>query len=162
MKPPAAEYMTHTLLRLTLILGLFGCTASTQSPPAPRAPSADKTRPLFVEPKHQRTFGAREPTPAGTVFHIQVIRKADGNAFRLHRCNDPCKTAATVTVWAPQAYRSGDQLSWRTVEDGTYYLWNQDVQTEASIPAFANEFVGKRVRITYESGAVIEAWHVLP
>jgi hypothetical protein len=151
--------MTQPLFRFTLALALCAGSASAQSP---AQPSGDKVRPLFVESKHQRSFGARQPTPAGTIFHIRVISKAEGNAFRLHRCADPCKTATTVTVWKPDAYRSGDELSWRTTEDGTYYLWNQDMRTEASIPAFMNEFLGKRVRITYESGAVIEAWHVLP
>jgi hypothetical protein len=130
---------------------------------APAAdPVAAQERPLFVESKQQRSIGAREPTPAGTVFNIRVVRKADHNAFRLHRCGTPCKTATTVTVWLPETYRTGDSLSWRTTEDGTYYLWNQDVRTGESIPAFTNEFLGKRVRIVYESGAIVEAWHVLP
>jgi hypothetical protein len=146
---------------LLLPVALLLCAGAAWAQ-SPSAPPADKVRPLFVESKHQRTFGARQPTPAGTVFYIRVVSKAEGNAFRLHRCADPCKTATTVTVWKPDAYRSGDELSWRTTEDGTYYLWNQDVRTEASIPAFTNDFIGKRVRIMYESGAVIEAWHVLP
>jgi hypothetical protein len=125
-------------------------------------PVAAQERPLFVESKQQRSIGAREPTPAGTVFNIRVVRKADHNAFRLHRCSTPCKTATTVTVWSPETYRTGDSLSWRTTEDGTYYVWNQDVRTGESIPAFTNEFLGKRVRIVYESGAIIEAWHVRP
>lgn len=144
--------------RAAAMLALLACIA----PVAAADPPTDKTRPLFVEAAHQRTFGARQPTPAGTTFTIRVVRKADHNAFRLHRCADPCKTATTVTVWKPDVYRSGDELSWRTAEDGTYYLWNEDVRTQASVPAFSNEFLGKRIRIVYESGAIIEAWYVVP
>jgi hypothetical protein len=144
---------------LGALLLLAAHLASAQAAGEPVPP---QERPLFVESKQQRSVGAREPTPAGTVFNIRVVRKADHNAFRLHRCGNPCKTATTVTVWSPETYRTGDALSWRTTEDGTYYLWNQDVRTGESIPAFTNEFLGKRVRIVYESGAIIEAWHVRP
>jgi hypothetical protein len=147
---------------LGLILVLATQLSSLDSPRAAEDSPSAKVRPLFIESKQQRSAGAREPTPAGTVFNIRVIKKADHNAFRLHRCGDPCKTATTVSVWKPEAYRAGDELSWRTEKDGTYYLWNQDVRTGESIPAFTNEFLGKRIRIVYESGAIIEAWHVLP
>jgi hypothetical protein len=117
---------------------------------------------IYVEPQRSRTFGPQRVTPAGTVFHIKVLAKADHNSFRLHRCGDPCKTAETVKVWQAADYRAGDELSWRVERDGTYYLWNQDARDERSLEATTHWFVGKRVRIAFESGAVIEAWYVMP
>jgi hypothetical protein len=139
-----------------------GSSGAAPAHAAPAAAATDKSRPLFVESTYQRTFGAREPTPAGTVFTIRVVAKSDGNAFRLHRCGDPCKTSTTVALWRPDGYRTGEELSFRTTEGGVYYLWNQDVRTQKSIPAFTNEFLGKRIRIVYESGAIIEAWYTVP
>jgi len=126
------------------------------------ASAADDMHLLYVEPQRSRTFAPQRVTPAGTEFHIKVLAKADHNAFRLHRCGGPCKTAETVKVWQAADYRVGDELSWRVEREGTYYLWNQDSREDRSLEATTHWFVGKRVRIAFESGAVIEAWYVLP
>ena len=167
-------FRTRHVAATALALALTGCAGTpppgTSSPsagaPAPSAmpaPAASGPQPLFVETAFQRTVGPRTPTPAGTIYSIKVIAKAEGNAFRLHRCTaDPCKSSTMVAMWKPDAYRSGEELSFKTTEPGIYYLWDQDVRSQKSIQAFANEFVGKRVRITFESGAIIEAWYTLP
>ena len=117
---------------------------------------------IYVEPQRNRTFGPQRLTPAGTVFHIKVVSKADNNALRLHRCGDGCKSAETVKLWPSGEYRVGDELTWKADRDGTYYLWAQDARSGRSLEATSHWFVGNRTRIAFESGAVIEAWYGPP
>jgi hypothetical protein len=67
-----------------------------------------------------------------------------------------------IAVWRPEDYAAGDELSWRVTAPGSYYLWNQDPHSNAPMVAVSYEFAGNRLRITYDSGAVIEAWYVVP
>jgi hypothetical protein len=124
--------------------------------------AADEVRLIYVEPQHSRSFGPQRVTPAGTVFHLKVLTKADNNAFRLQRCGEPCKSAEIVKVWQPGDYRVGEELSWRVDREGTYYLWNQDPRDDRSVEATTHWFVGNRTRIAFDSGAVIEAWYEIP
>ena len=136
---------------------------TTLSPHVSAAAGASDPAPLiYVEPQRSRTFGPQRVTPAGTVFHIKVVSKADNNALRLHRCGDSCKSAETVKLWQPADYRVGDELTWRVDRDGTYYLWVQDPRDSHSLEASTHWFVGNRVRIALDSGAVLEAWYVVP
>ncbi len=124
--------------------------------------AAGEPQRLFLEPKHQRTFGPQAVTPRGTIFYLRVLKKAEHNALRLYRCGVPCKTATSVKTWQPDSFQAGELLSWGTDEEGSYYFWNQDTLAGASVPATAHEFIGKKIRIYFESGAMVEAWHVLP
>jgi len=142
-------------------LAALCCLLFVTAPPT-AVSAAEEIHLLYVEPQRSRTFGPQRVTPAGTQFHIKVLAKADHNTFRLHRCDDPCKTAETVKVWQAPDYRAGDELVWRGEREGTYYLWNQDSRDDRSLEATTHWFVGKRVRIAFESGAVIEAWYVVP
>src|SRR5262245_55805053 len=69
------------------------------------AGTSDPAPLIYVESQRNRTFGPQRETPAGTVFHIKVVTKADSNALRLHRCGDKCKSAETVKLWQPGDYR---------------------------------------------------------
>ena len=124
--------------------------------------AADEVRLIYVEPQRNRSFGPQQVTPAGTVFHLKVLTKADNNAFRLQRCAEPCKTAETIKVWQPADYRVGDELLWRADREGMYYLWNQDPRDDRSVEATTHWFVGNRTRIAFDSGAVIEVWYEIP
>ena len=133
------------------------------SPAETAAAGASDPAPLiYVEPQRSRTFGPQRVTPAGTVFHIKVLTKADNNALRLHRCGDGCKSAETVKLWQPADYRVGDELTWRAERDGTYYLWAQDPRDGRSLEATTHWFVANRTRIAFDSGAVIEVWYEGP
>ena len=133
--------------------------------PQPRAAAADAgssdTQLLYVEASRQRTFGPQKPTPAGTTFYVKVLSRVAQDTLRLHRCDVPCKTATPVKVWPATQYSVGDELSWRADQEGTYYFWNQNARDGRSREASFHEFVGTRVRITFDSGTVIEAWYVL-
>ncbi len=120
---------------------------------------------MRVEPTNRYTFGPGRVTPAGTVFYVTVVTKANNIAFRLHRCDEPCTTAATVKVWQPQAYAAGDELSERVELEGKYYLWAQDVMKngeDAVDRAMSDDFRGYKLRIFFDSGAVINTWYVVP
>ena len=137
-------------------LGALWAGKSCAAGPADPAPL------IYVEPQRNRTFGPQRVTPAGTVFHIKVVTKADNNALRLHRCGDRCKSAETVKLWQPSEYRVGDELTWTADRDGTYYLWAQDPRNGHSLEATSHWFVGNRTRIAFDSGAVIEVWYGAP
>jgi hypothetical protein len=140
---------------------LLGLTAL--SPAWTAAAGASDPAPLiYVEPQRSRTFGPQRVTPAGTVFHVKVLTKADNNALRLHRCNDNCTKAETVKLWKPGDYRVGDELTWQADRDATYYLWAQDPRDGRSLEATTHWFVGNRTRIAFDSGAVIEVWYAGP
>lgn len=126
------------------------------------AGASDPAPLIYVESQRSRTFGPQRVVPAGTVFTIKVVTKADGNALRLHRCGEGCKSAETVKLWQPGDYRVGDELTWRADREGTYYLWAQDPRDGRSLEATTHWFVGNRTRIAFDSGAVIEVWYSLP
>ncbi len=101
----------------------------------------------------------------GTVFYISVVAKAGNIAFRLHLCGERCNTATTIKVWQPQTYEAGDELSERVSQEGDYYIWSQIVlkEGEDSVDrAVSDELRGDKLRITFESGTVIDAWYVMP
>jgi hypothetical protein len=117
---------------------------------------------LYVTPTTRKTFSPQKVTPAGTVFYVKVLKKADDNAIRLHRCGAPCNNAATVKIWEPESYKSGDELKWRVDKDGTYYLWIQDRKKNAAVVASSDELSGGKLRIVFASGASIETWYIAP
>jgi hypothetical protein len=141
--------------RVLLLMSAFAAAAAHDV-------AAAETGLLFVEPNRQRSFGPQKATPAGTLFFLKVLRKAEHNRFRLHRCGVPCSTAVTVKVWEPGEYKVGEELSWRADQDGTYYFWNQDARDQTSREITSHDFMGSRIRITFDSGAAIEAWYVRP
>jgi len=158
-KRERSEYTGRWCLVLLVTLGInvqAGC-AGPKPTPAPA-----QAQLLYVEPNRQRSFGPQKPVPAGTTFYVKVLRKAERDALRLHRCDVPCKTAVTVKVWESAAYRVGDQLHWRVTQDGMYYFWNEDPRDGSAREATSHEFVGSRIRIGFDSGAAVEAWYVLP
>jgi len=118
--------------------------------------------PLFVTPTTRKTFSTRNLTPAGTIFYVKVLKKAPHNAIRLHRCSVPCNTAVTVKIWEPDSYKSGDELSWRVDQAGTYYFWNQDRSKKAAVVATSDQYLDGKLQITFKSGAILEVWYTKP
>jgi hypothetical protein len=164
----SADPLESTRLRAggALRCGVFVASVLVSSALAPRdsaaAGASDPAPLIYVEPQRSRTFGPQRVVPAGTVFTIKVLTKADANALRLHRCGEACKSAETVKLWQPGDYRVGDELTWRADREGTYYLWAQDPRDGRSLEATTHWFVGNRTRIAFDSGAVIEVWYSLP
>ncbi len=129
---------------------------------APTSVSQPTITPVRVAPTYRKTFGPGRVTLAGTVFYISVVTKTDSTAFRLHRCGEPCTTAVTVKVWQPQTYAAGDELSERVELGGEYYLWAQNVVKDEVDRAVSDDLRGDKLRITFESGAVVDSWYVTP
>lgn len=126
------------------------------------AGSAQSEQLIYLEPNYQRSFGPQKVTPRGTIFSVKVLKKAEHDALHLYRCDTPCKTANSVKTWPADGYRAGDLLSWAADEDGSYYFWAEDTRNATSVTATTYEFKGKRIRIAFTSGAIVEAWYVLP
>ena len=163
MKHKHAPPLWIALLVASASLG--GCgneSASSPSPPTPSPPTAPPAYPVMVEPTNRLTFGPGGIAPAGTTFHISVVTKSDTTAFNLNRCGEPCTTAVTITIWQPEVYRVGDDLSWRAVSEGWYYMWAEDLRTNAPATAVSDQIRGSKLRITFDSGAVIDAWYTVP
>ena len=144
------------------LFAFAGLLLFAEPPLAQPAPSIAPIQRLSLEPNRKATFGPQKVTPAGTVFFIKVLKKADNNVLRLHRCNVPCNSAVSVKVWDANEYTAGDELNWRVPQEGKYYLWNQDPRNNTPMIAISSELTGDRLRITYDSGAVLEAWYVVP
>ncbi len=152
---------TPTSIRITLlaspapvVLGLLPFGENRVDPTA-------KPR-FYVTSTTRKTFTPRNVTPAGTVFHIKVLKKAENDSIQLSRCGVPCDTAVEIKIWKPESYRAGDELSWRIDRIGDYYFAILDRKTGAAIVASADHPSGDRLRITFASGAVFEAWYVMP
>ncbi len=62
----------------------------------------------------------------------------------------------------PESYDVGDELRWPADKPGKYYPWNQDLRTEEASQALTWEIKGNALRLTFASGAVVEAWYVTP
>ena len=147
-----------------LCCALSGCggeSATSPSPPTP-SPPPSPIYPVRVEPTNRLSFGPADATPAGTSFYVSIVVKSDATAFRLHRCGEPCNTATTVKVWAPETYTAGENLVWRVDLAGEYYMWAQDVRTSGAIRAASDEARGSKLRIVFDSGAVIDSWYTTP
>jgi len=129
---------------------------------AEAAGSANGEQLLFLEPNYQRSFGPQKVTPRGTIFSVRVLKKAEHDALHLYRCDTPCKSAKSVKTWPADGYRAGDLLSWAAEEEGSYYFWAEDTRSAMSVTATMYEFKGRRIRIAFTSGALVEAWYVLP
>jgi hypothetical protein len=147
-----------------LCSALCGCGGESATSPSPTTPSppASPIYPVRVEPTNRLTFGPADATPAGTSFHISIVVKSDATAFRLHRCGEPCNTATTVDVRAPETYTVGENVVWRVDVAGRYYMWAQDVRTSSSIRAASDEVRASKLRMVFDSGAVIDSWYTIP
>lgn len=124
--------------------------------------STRKVYPARVQPKTRKTFGALQVTPAGTEFHLLVVSKIDTTDFMLALCGEPCSTATLVKYWYSEEYASGDELSWRVSAAGRYYLWAPDRNRNDAPVAVADELLGDKLRITFDTGCIVDAWYVIP
>jgi tetratricopeptide (TPR) repeat protein len=140
-------------------LNRFGARVSTGTTEVSHPASA---RPVFLEPSYKRTFGPQVVTPAGTMFHVRVVRKTEHSALHLHLCGESCDTATTVKVWAPASYAEGDELRWPVGDEGRYYLWSEDIEKGGATAARSEKVVEHRTQIVFESGAILEAWYTTP
>jgi hypothetical protein len=162
------NWLTLSPALLVLFASLGGCGGSSGTSPSPATPSpsvappASTTHPARVEPTNRLTFGPNGFTPAGTVFYISVVTKSDTTRFRLELCGVPCNTASDVKIWQPENYAAGEELSWRVEVGGQYYQWGQNVSTNRSETAVSDELRGTKLRITFDSGSVIDAWYTTP
>lgn len=155
--------MKHsTLISFLISIALLCGCGGGESNVAPTAVSQPVNLPVRVEPTNRNTFGPGRVTPAGTVYYIRVVTKSDSTAFRFHLCGEPCNTAQTVKVWSPTTYAAGDELSEPAPVEGEYYLWAQDVVADGVDRAVSDTLRGDRLRITFESGAIIDSWYVIP
>ncbi len=159
--------MSHgmTVARAFLLCSaLCGCGGKSAISPSPTSPSppASSIYPVRVEPTNRLSFGPADATPAGTSFYVSIVVKSDATAFRLHRCGEPCDTATTVKAWAPETYTAGENLVWRVELAGKYYLWTQDVRTSSAIRAASDEVRGGKLRVVFDSDAVIDSWYTTP
>lgn len=141
---------------LVFVSGWFGLAV-----PAAQLPSRG-ARPGRVEPTYRQTFGPGRETPPGTVFYIKVLTRGPNASIRLQLCGVDCATAVNVKIWEPAAYAAGDELSWRVGEAGEYYLWSENVGSEAVSGIVSDTVVDGRLRMTFDNGAVLEAWYVPP
>jgi hypothetical protein len=145
--------MPGALSRLALALAVctIGC-ASRQG----------DAHPVRVEPESRLTFGPAVEVPPGTAFHVQVVSAAPNTTLSLNRCGVPCNTRTLVAFWFSHGYAAGDVLSRSVEHGGTYYLWIRDHRTNEASAVLSDEVVGTRRRMTFDSGAVLEAWYVTP
>lgn len=119
-------------------------------------------QPVGVEPTRRLTFGPQREIPAGTVFHLRVVVKAPGITLSLNRCGDPCSSAVLVAFWFPNGYSAGDELTWKVNQPGVYYLGARDDKRKEASAIVSDERVDSWLRMTFDSGAILEAWYVLP
>ena len=152
---------TPTSIRITLLASPVPVVLGLLPFGENREDTTAKAR-FYVTPTTRKTFTPRNVIPVGTVFHIKVLKKAQNDSIHLQRCGVPCDTAVEVKTWEPESYGAGDELSWRIDRIGEYYFWIRDRKTGAAIVASADAPAGDKLRITFESGAVLEAWYVRP
>jgi hypothetical protein len=117
---------------------------------------------MRVEPTNRLTFGPAGSVRSGTVFYVYVIKRAPDTTVNLNRCGVPCNTAELVKAWGSAQYAAGDELSWRIDVAGDHYLWALDHRRDDASVIVSDEIVGNRLRITFDSGALFEAWYVTP
>jgi hypothetical protein len=138
-------------LAVAITAGSLGC-ASTQGDP----------HRVHVEPTRRLTFGPAVEVPPGTAFHILVVSAAPHATILLNRCGVPCNTTTLVAFWFSHGYAAGDVLTRSVDYGGTYYLWIRDHRTNEASAVLSDEVAGTRLRMTFDSGAVLEAWYVTP
>jgi hypothetical protein len=137
-------------------------TAAQRSAGTAPSPSDRRAKPMRVEPNARNTFGPGVSIPSGTTLYLQIVTKVETGSFRLHVCGTPCYTARTVEVWEPASFRSGDVLTHLVTEAGEYYLWHKERSSGNPSPATADKRRQNGRRITFKSGAVVDAWYVPP
>jgi hypothetical protein len=142
---------------LALALGAAGWPNNQSGTP----PMVAVAQPVRVEPVRRLTFGPDHEVPPGTVFHIRIVAKAPGTTLMLNRCGVPCSTTIMVAFWFAHGYAAGDMLSRRVENGGTYYLFRDNKRNEASA-IVSDETAGSRLRMTFDSGAILEAWYEPP
>jgi len=145
-----------------LVFVSLGLSLAPPQPSAAQNPPSRRARPGRVEPKYRFTFGPAGETPAGTVFNIRVLKKGESASIRLQLCGVDCATAAAVRVWEPAAYAVGDELSWRVEQAGEYYLWSENLAKEEPSAIVSDSVVDGKLRMTFDTGAMLEAWYVAP
>jgi hypothetical protein len=156
--------MAAAWLALALAAGSAGCAGAPagvapHGVPAARPAPAAGAQPVRVEPERRLTFGPDREVPPGTVFHIRVIAKAPHTTLMLNRCGVPCSTTTLAAFWFAHGYSPGDVLVRRVEDGGTYYLWNRDDKRNEASAIVLDEVVGTLLRMTFDSGAVLEAWY---
>jgi hypothetical protein len=117
---------------------------------------------MRVEPNARNTFGPGGSIPSETTLYLQIVTKVETGNFRLHLCGTPCTTAKRVEVWEPASYRRGDVLTHQVTEPGEYYLWHQETHGGNPSPATGDKRRQNARRITFRSGAVVDAWYITP
>ena len=159
--------MPKRLVATVLLASLIGC-GGANSPTAPTsvvtpspASTPDPTL-MRVEPTNRQTFGPAGSVPAGTVFHLSIVARSAATALRLHRCAEPCSSAFTIQVWSPSTIAVGDELTWRVDVGARYYVWGEDTSTGNSVTIVTDEARGNKLRVTFATGVVLEAWYVTP
>jgi hypothetical protein len=145
-------------LALALGAGAAGCPNNQGGTP----PMVAVAQPVRVEPVRRLTFGPDHEVPPGTVFHIRIVAKAPGTTLMLNRCGVPCSTTTMVAFWFAHGYAAGDMLSRRVENGGTYYLWIRDDKRNEASAIVSDETAGSRLRMTFDSGAILEAWYEPP
>jgi len=83
-------------------------------------------------------------------------------SYLLQRCGEPCDTAEGVAYWPPYSHEEGSELSAEGLVEGRYYMWARSLETESLIKPVADSLEDGRLRIEFESGAVIETWFAVP
>lgn len=147
-----------------LAAATFGCGDDSPLPTA--AVPVDRSQPVSVSDS-RRTFIPRRDTrpltdaPVGTTFHVKVLTKIDDVTIHLAVCGVPCNTASFVRSWGPSAYAAGDEIVWNVTTAGGYYFFLRDPKI-AFQDVVREERVGNRLRMTFQTGAVLEAWFVEP
>ena len=172
---PAPRSTRHLLTAVGLVVpvvlllftyGLFVSAVrerAAEEAPIPKFEPLPLARtPVRVETLHRNSFGPQIITPAGTIFYMSVVNKAEHVALRLQRCNEPCDTAVAVRIWQPHAYALGDVLIQRVDQQGRYYLWAQDIENDLIDASVSDTLRGDQLRIRFNSGTIIDAWYVAP
>lgn len=153
---------------LAAVLVVGGCGGGSNGAPTqpsagnPPSPGDPRATPMRVESTARNTFGPAAAIPSGTTLYLAIVTKVDTGRFRLHLCGTPCNTATTVRVWEPASFGSGDVLAQQVTQAGEYYLWHEETQSGNPSPATADERRQNAQRITFRSGAVVDAWYVTP
>jgi hypothetical protein len=147
-----------------LCAAAFGCSSDSPLPTTPTA--VDRSQPVFVSDS-RGTFIPRRDTnpptdsPVGTTFHVKVLTKIDVVTIHLAVCGVPCNTASFVRSWGPSTYGVGDEIVWTVSTAGRYYFFLRD-PTIAFQNVTREERVGNHLRMTFETGTVLEAWFIEP
>jgi hypothetical protein len=154
---------TYCAVIVLTVAASFGCGSEPPTSPAAPARVVVRAEPMIVSDSRGTFLPWRDATdlPIGTTFHVKVITKVDDVTIHLAVCGVPCNTAAGVHSWSPIAYAAGEELVWRVPKPGRYYFFCRDPRMAFST-IVKEERMADRLRMTFDSGSVFEAWFVLP